>query len=158
MWSNWILNYFLTVSWKVPVLLQCHNHFVLGNYIEILCNPQPISMLLSLYSLEQSYQNVLVLRGLWYSISLLVSSEEKCSLTGESQCDSAHCSCFYKIAMAILFKKIVSNFFFLFPCCSAGIGRTGALITIDVAMGLMERDLLVGYRFYKRKRFLVEST
>lgn len=108
-------------------------------------------MLLSLYSLEQSYQNVLVLRGLWYSISLLVSSEEKCSLTGESQCDSAHCSCFYKIAMAILFKKIVSNFFFLFPCCSAGIGRTGALITIDVAMGLMERDLLVGYRFYKRK-------
>lgn len=115
-------------------------------------------MLLSLYSPEQSYQNVLVLRGLWYSISLLVSSEKKCSLTGESQCDSAHCSCFYKIAMAILFKKIVSNFFFLFPCCSAGIGRTGALITIDVTMGLMERDLLVGYRFYKRKRFLVEST
>lgn len=38
-------------------------------------------------------------------------------------------------------------------CCispsSAGIGRTGALITIDVAMGLMERDLSVRQLYCK---------
>ena len=40
-------------------------------------------------------------------------------------------------------SKCFCCFCFFFSSFSAGIGRTGALITIDVALGLMERDLLV---------------
>lgn len=39
-----------------------------------------------------------------------------------------------------MIKKIMNVHYLYF---SAGIGRTGALITLDVALGLMERDLPV---------------
>ena len=41
---------------------------------------------------------------------------------------------------------------------SAGIGRTGALITIDVAIGLMERDLPVCITTYFATKISNKST
>ena len=43
----------------------------------------------------------------------------------------------------IAFNNLSYHLFCFYFIFSAGIGRTGALITIDAALGLMERDLSV---------------
>ena len=43
----------------------------------------------------------------------------------------------------VTFNKLSCHLFCFYFTLSAGIGRTGALITIDAALGLMERDLSV---------------
>lgn len=43
----------------------------------------------------------------------------------------------------IAFNRLSYHVFCFYFILSAGIGRTGALITIDAALGLMERDLSV---------------